>query len=137
MSKILTLDFGLKRTGIAISDESKTFAFGLKTVDSKTLDNELNALVSSEKIDTIVIGEPKRLDNTATHITQNVYLLKEHLEKKFAGIKIILHDERFSSKMAQKSMIDSGISKKKRSSKELVDEVSATIILQSYLSFIS
>jgi len=134
MSKILALDFGLKRTGIAISDEAKIFAFGLKTISSAELEKELNMLVLKEKIDTIIIGEPKRLNLENSHITQNVHLLKKRLEELFPSLKIELIDERFTSKMASQTIAMSGLSKKKSQNKELIDEVSATIILQSYLS---
>lgn len=137
MGKIVALDFGLKRTGIAISDESKIFAFGLKTVESKVLEDFLQLTIPKEKVDTIVLGEPKRLNTEDSHITQNVYLLKERLEQLFPFVKIILHDERFTSKMASQAISMGGLSKKNRENKSLIDEVSATIILQSYLSSIS
>lgn len=134
MSKILALDFGLKRTGMALSDESFTFAFGLKTVDSKNLMNELKLLVVKEKISEIVLGEPKRLNLEDSHITQNVHLLKQALEKEFPALKIALLDERFTSKMASSVISQSGLSKKDKQNKGLIDEVSATILLQDYLS---
>jgi putative Holliday junction resolvase len=137
MGKILALDFGLKRTGIAITDDSKIFAFGLTTIESKTLTEFLKKTIQKEKIETIVLGEPKRLNNEDSHITQNVYLLKAHLEVYFKEQKIVLHDERFTSKMASNVISQSGMSKAKKRNKELIDEISATIILQSYLSFIS
>ncbi|MES2588356.1 MAG: Holliday junction resolvase RuvX [Bacteroidota bacterium] len=136
MGKILALDFGLKRTGIAITDDSKIFAFGLTTIDSKTLNDFLAKIILKEKIETIVLGEPKRLNNEDSHITQNVYLLKKHLEENFKEQKIVLHDERFTSKMASSVISQSGMSKAKKQNKELIDEISATIILQSYLSFL-
>lgn len=134
MGKIVALDFGLKRTGIAISDDSKTFAFGLTAIESSSLESYLSQLIGKEKIDLILIGEPKKLNNEDTHITQNVRLLKEHLEKKFPLQSILLHNERFTSKMASQSIALSGLNKKKRENKALIDEVSATILLQSYLS---
>lgn len=140
MSKILAIDFGLKRTGLALSDDRKIFAFGLKTVDSKHLMNELILLVEKEKITEIVIGEPKRLDTSDSHITQNVHLLKAALEKQFPLVKLALLDERFTSKMASAVIAQSGLKKKDKQQKALIDEVSATIILQDYLqnrSFLS
>lgn len=134
MPKTLAIDFGLKRTGLALSDESKTFAFGLKTIDSRTLDSEIERLIKSESVDEIVIGEPKRLDGSDSHITQNIYLLKEYLSSKYPIMTIVLLDERFTSKMASFAISQSGLKKKDRQSKELIDEVSATIILQDYLS---
>lgn len=136
MGKILALDFGLKRTGIALSDDAKIFAFGLTTVESKKLDEFLKTILQKEKIDTILLGEPKKLNTEDTHITQNVRLLKEHLEKNYPAQKIVLHDERFTSKMASQAISMSGMSKKNRENKSLIDEVSATILLQSYLSSI-
>ena len=133
MSKILAIDFGLKRTGLALSDDRKIFAFGLKTVESKQLMNELILLVEKEKITEIVIGEPKRLDMSDSHITQNVHLLKAALEKQFPLVKLALLDERFTSKMASAVIAQSGLKKKDKQQKALIDEVSATIILQDYL----
>lgn len=136
MGKILAIDFGLKRTGLAITDENKIIASGLTTVDSREMMNFIVQLTKKETIDTIVLGEPKRLNNEDSHITANVRLLKEALEKQFPQIPVKLIDERFTSKMAFQTMIDGGLSKKKRRNKELIDEISATIILQSYLSSI-
>ncbi len=134
MGKILALDFGLKRTGVAITDELKIIASPLETVPSDKLMTYLETLLNKERIEIIVIGEPKRMDDSETHITKNVYLLKEALEKKFTSIKIDLHDERFTSKMASESMILSGMKKKDRQKKENLDMVSAAIILQSYMA---
>lgn len=133
MSKILAIDFGLKRTGLALSDELQLFAFGLKTIDSKTLMDELKILVEKEKVSEIVIGEPKRLDASDSHITQNVRLLKEAIEKKFPQLLVALLDERFTSKMASAAIAQSGLKKKDREQKGLIDTVSAAIILQDYL----
>jgi putative Holliday junction resolvase len=94
----------------------------------------LEKTVAEKNVDTIVLGEPKRLNNEDSHITQNVRFLKEDLEKKFPSLKIVLMDERFTSKMAFQSMIDGGLNKKQRQNKALVDEISATIILQSYMN---
>lgn len=133
LGKVLAIDFGLKRTGLALSDESRTFAFGLKTVESKLLMTELKQLVSKEKVSIIVIGEPKRLDASDSHITENVRLLKLALEKEFPGVQIHLIDERFTSKMASAAIAQSGLKKSDRQNKALIDEVSATIILQDFL----
>mgnify|MGYP000959707985 CR=1 FL=1 len=133
MGKIIAIDFGLKRTGLAITDELKMIAFGLETVESKNLMTYLKALFQKEKIEKIVLGEPKRLDGSDAHITQNVYLLKEALEKQFINVPVVLHDERFTSKMAFDAMIAGGLKKKQRQDKAMIDKVSATIILQEYL----
>ncbi len=134
MGKIIAIDFGLKRTGLAITDELQIIATGLETVESKQLMNYLIALFQKEKIEKIVLGEPKRLDGSDAHITQNVYLLKEALEKQFPGTPVILHDERFTSKMAVEAMIAGGMKKKQRQDKAMIDKISATIILQSYMA---
>lgn len=134
MGRIVALDFGLKRTGIAMTDELQIIASPLTTVDSAGLMVFLKDLLLKNKVDTIVLGEPKRLNNEDTHITQNVYLLKEALEKEFPLQKIELVDERFTSKMAMQSMIDGGLKKKQRQEKGALDSISATIILQSYMN---
>ena len=133
IKRIVALDFGLKRTGIAITDEMNIIASGLTTVESAKLIPYLKTLIEQKNVGTIVLGEPKRLNNTDTHITQNVRLLFDVLTKEFPGISIQLHDERFTSKMASSAIHASGISKSKQKSKELIDEVSATILLQSYM----
>lgn len=133
MPKVLAIDFGLKRTGLALSDDAKIFAFGLKTVESKQLMQELKRLVIAEKIDEMVLGEPRRLDHSDTHITENVRLLFQALVKEFPVVKIALLDERFTSRMASQAIAASGLKKKDREQKALIDEVSATILLQDYL----
>lgn len=133
MNRILAIDFGLKRTGIAITDEANIIASPLTTVDSKDLMTFLKETVVKLKVGTIVLGEPKRLNNEDSHITENVRMLKTVLEKEFPAQKIVLMDERFTSKMAFQSMIDSGMKKKQRQEKGTVDMISAAIILQSYM----
>lgn len=133
MGKYLAIDFGLKRTGLAITDSSNIIASGLDTVDSSLLMDRLVELVAKENVERIILGEPKQLNGQDAHITQNVYLLKEALEKQFPQQQIILVDERFTSKMAFQTMIDGGLKKKQRQDKGLIDKISATIILQSYL----
>ncbi len=133
MSKIIAIDFGLKRTGIAITDTLNIIASPLTTVDSRTLMEFLKTLIPQEKVAVVVLGEPKRLNMEDAHISENVRMLREALEKEFPTCKIVMMDERFTSKMAFQSMIDGGVKKKKRQDKGLVDQISATIILQSYL----
>ena len=133
MSKILSIDFGLKRTGLAITDDAKMFAFGLDTVESKVLMDKITSLVKDEKVDEIVIGLPKRLNNEDSHVTENVRLLKEAVQNKFPLLIVALLDERFTSKMASSAMHAAGATKKQKKEKGLIDKVSATIILQSYL----
>lgn len=134
MGKFLAIDFGLKRTGLAITDDAKMFAFGLETVSSQDLMKQIHTLHQKEQLERIIVGLPKRLNNEDAHITQNVHLLKEALEKEFPGLLIELVDERFTSKMASQSMHTAGATKKQKKEKGLIDKVSATIILQSYLS---
>jgi putative Holliday junction resolvase len=134
--RILALDFGLKRTGLAITDENNIIASGLKTLDSKVLMTELRQIVSDKNIGVIVLGEPKRLNNSPTHITENVHILFEVLKKEFPLLDVILYDERFTSKMASHAISLSGMRKSKKQDKGLIDEVSATILLQDYMSSI-
>lgn len=132
--RLLGIDFGLKRTGIAVSDENNIIASGLTTVNTAELMDFLKKLVSEKNIGTLVLGEPKRLNMEDSHSSANVRLFKEALEKEFPSLQIVLMDERFTSKMAMQSLVMGGVSKKKRQNKELIDEVSATIILQSYMA---
>ncbi len=131
--KILAIDYGTKRTGFAISDDNKIFAFGLSTQETKNNLTYLQLIVPKEKIDTIVIGIPKHLNNELAEIVPKIELFKRQINNKFPEIQIVDVDERFTSKMAFQSMIDNGMKKKDRQNKALVDEISATIILQSFL----
>lgn len=135
--RILALDFGLKRTGLAITDENNIIASGLKTVDSKVLIGEIQKIVREKNVGVLVLGEPKRLNNENTHITENVHILFEVLKKEFPDLNVTLYDERFTSKMASQAISMSGLSKLKKQDKGLIDEVSATILLQSYMSSMS
>jgi len=132
-TKVLALDFGIKRTGIAISDEMKMIASGLKTVETRYLMEELTSIIESESVDTIVVGEPKFTDGQPMQLERNILFFIEDLQKLFPKLKIERLDERFTSKMAFQAMIDSGLKKKQRKNKSLVDEISATILLQNYL----
>ncbi len=134
MGKAIAIDFGLKRSGIAITDDLKLFAFPHETVESQGWMGYLEAIVPKELVDTIVLGEPKRMDNSDTHITENVRLLYEALVLKFAELNVVLMDERFTSKMAVQAMIAGGMKKKDRQVKGNIDKISAAIVLQSYLS---
>ena len=134
MAKVLAIDFGLKRTGLALSDDQKMFAFGLKTVDSRSLMDELKKLVVTEQIDTLVVGEPKRLDASDTHISENVRRFVNALKQNFPGLTIHSLDERFTSKMAASALSQMGMQKKVKQDKGLIDEVSATILLQDFLA---
>ena len=133
MPQALALDFGIKRTGIAVTDDMKMIASGLKTIDTIDLMPFLKDYISKNKVDVIVIGEPKHIDGNPMALEKNIGFLVQDLKKFFPAIKIERIDERFTSKMAFQTMIDSGLSQKKRRNKALIDEVSATIILQNYL----
>jgi putative Holliday junction resolvase len=133
MGKALALDFGLKRTGLALTDDAQIFAFGHSTVESKDLIVTLKSLIPKEKISTIVLGKPKRLDNSLFEINQNIDQFIKVLKKEFPSCEIVQIDERFTSKMASQIISQSGKNKKERQNKSLVDKISATIILQSYL----
>ena len=137
MAKKIAIDFGLKRTGLAITDSSNIIASPLTTIDSDILIDYVKKLTSQENIDTIILGEPKRLNNEDTHISENVRLLFQVLQSSFPDISVILIDERFTSKMAAQSMHVMGMKKKQLMDKRLVDQISATLILQSYLNSIS
>ena len=132
MPKLLALDYGTKRTGIAVTDDSKIIASGLTTVDTKKLFSFLTDYFQSNDVTDIVLGEPKRLDGSETHSSEAVAALKLKLESTF-GKPVHMVDERFTSKMAFQTMIDSGMKKKQRKNKALIDEISATIILRSYM----
>ena len=136
MSKAIGIDFGLKRTGISVSDDLGIIATPLKTIASSDLMQFLKDLVLSENIEAIILGFPLGLNGADTDITPNVRLLKLALEKEFPQLKIALFDERMTSKIAQKTLIQ-GASKKKRQQKGIIDQISATIILQDYLNSIS
>lgn len=133
MARILALDYGSKRTGIAVTDAMQIIASGLTTVATKDLLPFLDTYFKTEKVELVIVGEPKQMDNSAS---QSEVAISEFLKKfqiKFPAMELKRVDERFTSKMAVKTMIDSGLKKKKRQNKALVDEISATIILQSYL----
>lgn len=133
MSRILAIDFGTKRSGIAVSDELQIIASGLTTVPTDNLLTFLEDYFSKEKVELVLVGEPKHLNNTASQSESYIQeFLKKFIEK-FPQKKLKRIDERFTSKMAFQSMIDSGLKKKQRQNKALVDEISATIILQSFL----
>ena len=112
--KILAIDYGTKRTGFAISDVNKIFAFGLSTQETKNNITYIQSLLAKEKIDTIVIGLPKKLNNEFAEIVPKIQGFKQTLNQTFPTIKIIDVDERFTSKMAFQSMLDSGMKKKQR-----------------------
>jgi putative Holliday junction resolvase len=133
MARILSIDYGLKRTGIAITDPLQIIATGLTTVESYRLIPFLKEYFSREKVELILIGDPKNLDNSDTHATLPVKRVIEQLQKNFPSIPIEKMDERFSSKMASRAMLDMGLKKKQRRNKALIDEIAATMMLQEWL----
>lgn len=133
MARIIAIDYGTKRTGIAITDELQIIASGLTTVETKGLMKFLKEYIATENVEAMVIGEPKRMNNDPSDVEKDILRFRESVEKQHPTLKIIRQDERFTSKMAFQTMIDSGLSKKKRKNKALVDQISATIILQDYL----
>jgi len=133
MPRILAIDYGLKRTGIAVSDPLKIIATALATVESSALISFLDEYFKRETVELILIGEPKNLDDSDTHATGPVKKMIQQLQKKFPAIPIKTIDERFTSKMASQAMLDMGLKKKKRQDKGTVDRVAATIMLQEYM----
>ena len=133
MGRILAIDYGKKRTGIAVTDELQIIASGLTTVATKELLSFLENYVKTEQVELFLVGLPKQMDNTASESEVLITPFLKKLEEKFPEIPMQRVDERFTSKMAFQTMIDSGLKKKQRQNKALVDEISATIILQSYL----
>jgi len=133
MSKILAIDYGQKRVGIAVTDDLQIIASGLTTVHSKDVIAFLEDYLAKNNVECIVVGDPKDLKNNPAESARFIEPFVKHLSRKFPNIKIERVDERFTSKMAFQTMIDSGLKKKARQNKALVDEISATIILQSFL----
>lgn len=133
MSRIICIDYGLKRTGLAVTDPLRIIATGLTTVESPKLIPFLKDYFQKEKVSLILIGEPRSMDDTATHATPLVLKCIKELEKNFPNIPIEKVDERYTSKMASRAMLEMGLKKKQRRNKALVDEIAATIMLQEYM----
>ncbi len=134
LGRFLALDYGKKRTGIAVTDELKLIASGLTTVPTHELFTFLTEYLKNETVDQIIVGEPKQMDNTPSETEALIAPFLKRLSLKFPEIPVDRQDERFTSKMAFRTMIDSGLKKKQRRNKALVDEISATLILQDYLN---
>ena len=133
MTKFLAIDYGLSRTGLSISDPEKIFAFPLETVETNQLINRLTDLIESENISRIIIGKPKRFSGQDSDIESQILKFINSISSIFDKKQIFRYDERFTSKIAKNAIISSGVKKKSRSDKSLVDKISATIILQDYL----
>jgi len=134
MARILCIDYGKKRTGIAVSDPLQIIATGLTTIHSNELIRFLKKYISEESVELIVIGEPKNLDNTDTHATPLVHAIIEKIKKEFPLLPVQKMDERFTSKLARQAMLEMGMKKKDRQNKANVDEIAAAMMLQEFMN---
>lgn len=135
MGRILAIDYGTKRTGLAVSDPLRIIAGGLETIPTHTLIPYLKKYIQENPVDIIVMGKPLQMDGSASESFKHIEPMVKRLKKEFPSIEIVYHDERFTSVLAQRTILESGIGKMKRRDKALVDKVSATIILQSYMEW--
>ena len=133
LARLLALDYGKVRTGIAVTDEIQLIASGLTTVETSELFDFLRGYFEKEAVEQVIVGEPKQMDGSASEAESLIQIFLNKFIKAFPNIPLERQDERFTSKMAVQSMITSGVKKKQRQNKALVDEISATIILQAYL----
>lgn len=134
MPRLLAIDYGIKRTGIAITDELQLIASGLTTIASDTAIDFLSDYFSKEKVEKVIIGKPLQMNGQPSESTEIIEKFVQLFQKKFPDMTLVRADERFTSKMAFQTMIDSGLKKKQRQNKALVDEIAATIMLQGYMS---
>ncbi|MBA4139915.1 MAG: Holliday junction resolvase RuvX [Segetibacter sp.] len=134
MPRILSIDYGSKRTGVAVTDPFKIIATGLTGLHTKDLENFLTEYFKKEQVELVIIGHPTNWDDSDTHATPLVKAFINRFKKVFPGMPIEKVDERFTSKMAVQSMVQSGMKRKSRQNKNLVDEIAATIMLQEYLN---
>ena len=135
MARILSIDYGLKRTGIAVTDDFQIIASGLTTIPSAELIIFLKTYFSKENVETVIIGEPKQMNGLPSESTEIIEKFIVQFQSEFPTMKMERVDERFTSKMAFQTMIDSGLNKKQRKNKGLIDEIAATILLQDYLNY--
>jgi putative Holliday junction resolvase len=133
MGRLMAIDFGQKRVGVAVTDPLQIIANGLDTVPSTSIWEFLEQYLTNEQVDCFIVGYPKRLNNENSDSVKFVDPFIKKLKKKYPTINVELYDERFTSKMAFQAMIDGGLKKKQRQNKALIDKISATIILQNYL----
>jgi putative Holliday junction resolvase len=134
MGRIMAIDYGARRTGIAVTDPLQIIATGLCTIPSEELIKFLKEYIGKETVDEIVIGLPLNLDNTATHGTALASAAAEKIRNQFPSIPVTELDERFTSKMARQAMVEMELSRSKRRDKKIIDEVAATILLQGYMN---
>lgn len=133
MPRILAIDYGKKRTGIAVTDEFKIIASGLTTIESAVVLDFLRNYFHKENVEKVLIGEPKQMNNEPSESAPLIEGFIKKFSNEFPNMPIVRVDERFTSKMAFQTMIDSGLKKKQRQNKALIDEIAATIMLQDYL----
>lgn len=133
MARILAIDYGLKRTGIAVTDEMQLIASGLTTVETSLLFSFLTTYFTTEKVEKVIIGEPKQMNGLPSESAVYIDEFIRNFKKLYPAIPLVKVDERFTSKIAFKTMVDSGLNKKKRQNKALIDEIAATILLQDYI----
>jgi putative Holliday junction resolvase len=133
VARILSIDYGGKRTGLAVTDPLKIIATGLQTVETPKLVSFLKNYFSKEQVELVIIGMPVNWDDTATHATPLVQKFIKEFQKNFPSIPIKEVDERFTSKLASQAMLQMGLKKKQRQNKAMLDEIAATIMLQEYL----
>lgn len=136
MARILSVDYGKKRCGLAVTDPLQIVPGGLGTVPTRSLMDFLREYTQKEKVEKIVVGEPRQLNGTASENKERVDAFVDRVRKEFQAIEVVMYDERFTSVLAHRTMIDGGLKKKDRQNKALVDEISATIILEDYLNYI-
>lgn len=134
MPRVLAIDYGLKRTGIAVTDEMQIIASGLTTIASETVITFLKDYFEKEKVEKVIIGKPMQMNNEPSQSAPLIETFVEKFINQFPDMNVERADERFTSKIAFQTMIDSGLKKKQRQNKALIDEISATIMLQDYLS---
>jgi putative Holliday junction resolvase len=134
MPRILAIDYGQKRTGIAVTDALQIIASGLTTIATETIFTFLESYFQQEDVVTVLVGDPKQMNGEPSQSAAMIEKFVQQLTIKFPSLKIIRVDERFTSKMAFQSMLDNGLKKKHRQNKALLDEISATIMLQDYLT---
>ncbi|WP_455587540.1 Holliday junction resolvase RuvX [Bacteroides sp.] len=133
MSRILAIDYGRKRTGLAVSDTMQIIANGLTTIPTHELLDFITGYVQKEPVERIIVGLPKQMNNEASESMKYIEPFVRSLKKKLPEIPVEFVDERFTSVLAHRTMLEAGLKKKDRQNKALVDEISATIILQTYL----
>jgi len=135
MGRILAIDYGRKRVGVAVSDPGQIIASRLTTIATHTIWTFLHEYFTTEKVECVVVGYPKQMNNNASDAVRYINPFLKSFQKKYPEMQLEIWDERFTSKMAFQTMIDGGVKKKKRQDKAMVDGISATIILQNYLEF--